>query len=223
MTTNLTVLENVIASLTTPDIALTDALRSLYVVSRRIGDDDTSGWIWRELNGYDDDATVPEYRRIKGLPITLRFDGYGGTSVTRTINTLDLPEELQIPDEVDLRQPLAELMDLADGDSDPRIELPLFWMAKYRKEIEAGRAPSYYMMTLNHAKILMPRTALNGLLDRIKSEALDYALSVERIAPEAGTMGGPTAADNQELKETAAQFIGRIFTNPHPIDIGASE
>jgi hypothetical protein len=49
-----------------PSINLADLLRKALLVSRKLGINDFQTWIERELNGYQDDKDLPEYRKISG-------------------------------------------------------------------------------------------------------------------------------------------------------------
>jgi hypothetical protein len=119
-------MERAIEALSDPGVSTADALRRLMVVARRIGALDLAAWIKRELAGYADED-VPEYRDGSGLPVAIRFDGYGGASSTRRMYPQELPVELSsVMDKFTMSMPIAELEALAtgDGDGEPLIARP---------------------------------------------------------------------------------------------------
>ncbi len=154
-----TALENAIDALSDPAVSLPDALRRLLVVSRRIGADELTTWLRCELNGYAGAADVPTYRAGEFLPIELRFDGYAGASVSRSVTAAELPQELsEVMKHVNFRQPVAELDALSLSNADPQLPLPLAWLACYRRLAEERKVPLMEMMIVNHASVVMPRT-----------------------------------------------------------------
>ena len=44
----------------------TDVLRQAYIIARKLKIKDFEIWISNELNGYKEDASIPEYRNIFG-------------------------------------------------------------------------------------------------------------------------------------------------------------
>ena len=44
----------------------TDVLRQAYIIARKLKTKDFEIWISNELNGYKEDASIPEYRNIFG-------------------------------------------------------------------------------------------------------------------------------------------------------------
>lgn len=216
-----TPLERAVASLTDPSVPIADALRGLLVVSRRIAADDVSRWLKSELEGYEGGQEVPTYRRGDHLPVALRFDGYGGSSVTRRLSRHDLPDELGgVLDNIKLAQPVAELAALCEGDGDPRIPLPMAWLAHYRYLAAQGKAPHMEMMQPNDAVVLIPDTHLRGILDRVKSAALDLALNLEDVSLDAGVSGGPTVRSEPGLQTAVTIHMQHIYATNSSVVIG---
>ncbi len=217
-----TALERAVEALSDPSASTADALRGLLVVSRRISADDLSTWIKSELDGYRADQEVPAYRRGDSLPISIRFDGYGGSQVTRRLSQRELPDELVITNGVHLRQPVAELAALCAGDheQEPQVQLPLLWLATFRRLADENRVPHMPMMVADHAAVLAPRTHLLGILDRVKSAALDLALDLEDASLEAGAAGGPTVDSVPALASAVTVNLNQIFANNSTVAVG---
>jgi hypothetical protein len=212
-----TALERAVDSLSDPDVSLPDALRRLLVVSRRIGADDLSRWIRSELDGYSNDADPPIYRNGTGLSIRLHFDGPFGSSAEMSVTKSELPEMLGAAlDMVHFRQPVAELEALAQRDvgNDPHLNLPMAWVGMYRKFAGQSEVPRMDMMHLNHASVTIPQTYLNGILDRVKSTALDLALRLEDVSLEVGDTGGPTVGDEPRLADVVNVALTQLVAEP---------
>ncbi|SKB07674.1 hypothetical protein SAMN06295964_1778 [Aeromicrobium choanae] len=219
-----TALERAVDSLSDPEVSVADSLRRLLVVARRIDARALSDWLQSELQGYGPGLDVPEYRDASGLPISIRFDGYGGTQVTRRMHALELPDELSnVMTGMKLTQPIAELAALAhgSGESDPRLQLPGYWLARYRELAERGEVPHMEMMTANHVAVVIPRTYLTGLLDRIKSVALNLALELEDVSRDAGDAGGPTVASEPQLGEKVTSHMTMIFATNSSVSVAS--
>lgn len=217
-------MEHAIDSLSDPTVSIADALRRLLVVARRIGADELSGWIKRELNGYSEDDVVPDYRDGSGLPIAIRFDGYGGASETRRLYAYELPQNLaQALDGFSLGMPIAELHALGSNESghDARTELPGVWLHLYREAADDGRAPSMPMYTANHASVVIPRTYISGLIDRVKTDALDLALDIEVVSPGAGDVGGPTVLSEPALADAVRSHLTYIFATNSTVSVAS--
>lgn len=216
-------LDQAIRSLTDPSVAIGDALRGLLVVSRRIKATELTDWIQAELTGYDSDAALPKYRR-QPLPIELRWDGFGGSRSFMTVGAGEIPEVLAPADQpVRLTHPVAELSALAgaEGDTEPRFALPLAWVALYRHFIKQGELiPHIQNMVLNEAYVIAPRTFLLGLVDQVKTAALDLALDLEGVSPEAGSSGGPTVESDKELASVVNIHMNTINANNSTVVLG---
>jgi hypothetical protein len=138
-----------------------------------------------------------------------------------TVSNTDLPNDLgRIMDAMDFREPAAELAALSQGDDDPSLQLPMAWIQLYRGKIEEGSAPSISMMLLNRASVVMPRTHLVGILDRVKSTGLDLALSLEDVTREAGVAGGPTVDDDPRIAREVHVHLTQLFAPGSTITVG---
>lgn len=217
-------MERAIDALSDPGVSIADAMRRLLVVARRIGATDLAEWIKQELEGYSGREEIPEYRDGTSLSIAVRFDGYGGASTTRRMSRRELPTELSsVMDDFKLTMPLAELEALAEGggDSDPQTQLPAYWLQRFRDLAEENRVPHMPMFVANHAAIEVPRTYLRGLLDRVKTVALDLALDIEDVSPDAGDSGGPTVDSEPALRDTVASHMTMIFANNSTVSVAS--
>lgn len=215
-------LELAINALSDPQTSTPDAFRSLLVVARRMGASDLGEWLSGELNGYSAGAEVPEYRSATSLPIELHFDGPMQSWRKMHVSPSDLPAQLgENLASFALRVPIAELEALASGEDDPQMQLPPRWVELYRYYMSKGQVPYPEMMVLNKAAIAMPATYLRGTIDRIKTAALDLALSIEDVSPDVGSPGGPKVTDVPKLAETITVHITQIHGDGATVAVGA--
>ena len=216
-----TALERAVDALSDPEVGLPDALRTLLVVSHRISAEQLSTWLRNELDGYKAGDSIPGYRQGGNLPIDLRFEGPFGSSANHSLYPRELPEVLReaVKDQ-DLYAPVAELVELSQGDQDPIWSLPVQWVLLYRDLADKRQAPTYDMMQLNHAAVKIPTTHLKGILDRIKTTALDLALSLEDISPKVGVSGGPTVADEPRLAQQVTIHLTQLFGDKATVTVG---
>lgn len=205
-------LARAIDALNAPSVALPDGLRGLLIVATRMKSVPLKNWLRSELHGYVAEDKVPSYREDLQVAVRMRFEGYAGMSSTIDLRPFDIPERLRaITKGMDLRQSTAEIETLVQGNADSMIKLPACWVQQYRNLAEEGKAIGVEMMVLNDARILISRNALMGMLDSIRTFAIEMALDVEGIAPEAGEAGGPTVDSDPELARSVDMIVNNIY------------
>lgn len=214
-------LERAVGALSDPEVGLPDALRALLVVSRRIEATELTAWLHGELDGYGAGVSVPSYRESRGLPIDLQFEGPFGSSAKHSLYPRELPDALrEAVQDQDIRAPVAELVELSQGERDPIWPLPVQWVLLYRELAEHRQAPTYEMMQLNQAAVKIPSTHLKGILDRIKTAALELALSLEDVSLEAGAAGGPTVVDEPRLAQQVTIHLTQLYADGATFTLG---
>lgn len=98
---------------------LAGLLRKCLLLGAETGSDSLRRWARYELNGYDDDVDVPDYRRIPTPPI--KVDSLSGNTWTKgqMFHRLQLPIEAHeaVSEWIYFRQPVEELQTLALSES----------------------------------------------------------------------------------------------------------
>jgi hypothetical protein len=154
----------------------------------------------------------------------LKFDGVRGASTTMTVGQAELPSQLTNGmDRLAFREPVAELEALSQGSGDPEMGLPMQWVMLYRHFAGEGKVPRIEWMVLNEASVGMPKTHLKGILDRVKSTALDLALSLEDVSADVGTTHGPTVATNPQLAQQITIHMTQIYALADNTTVAAGE
>lgn len=68
-----------------------------------------------------------------------------------------------------------------------------------------------YLGSLFSARSVVTRQHLRGLLDTVRSKALEFALDLQAVDPEAGTAGGPTVDTDPTLSTTIYNVTNNIY------------
>lgn len=113
-----------------PDCEVASVLRMCVALGGQSGSADLRSWASRELKGYEPGASLPDYRTIGAV---LAVDGFTATHRIQgeQIARYSLPEPArsQIEEVIELRGPIAELVDViararASGDDDVKFAIP---------------------------------------------------------------------------------------------------
>lgn len=212
--------QRAIDSLSNPDIAIDDALRSVLVVGNRIKSETIEKWVNLELFGYSDKDSVPAYRHLdqNALRIEMLFSGPGGREFTHMLGFADLPDELQInEDGLDLKQPAKSLARLADSDSKtkPSMPVPAQWCARYNHLSNQGKialqTPFFQAVSAN---VIMDKGMIDDIVSAVRTSALKLLLELEQVGLNVGEPGGPTVESDERLEGISlsiGQMHGSLF------------
>lgn len=199
-----------IETLSDPNVQIEHALRQCLVVAKRIQSDPMVEWVKGELQGYGSpDVKPPNYRSTLFAPYRLTFHGPMGASLRQSLSRSDIPESLRVPAEADfLRQPVAEVSALTrDRENSPELSLPLIWVDEFCRLGNEGKAPRVEMMELASACRVLPRTHLEGIVDRVRTSALELLLELEAIDPSVGDVGKDAEGTRGEARSVSLQII----------------
>lgn len=167
-------------------------LRKALLVAQKLGLDDFAEWTEKELDGYPDEAKVPEYREVKG--IVHADDGDGGYQVVHFRNG-----------EVDKRfstmrmhNSISELEHMF-AEAEPGATAVLFYPPKTAKRLmEAMNRPRQPSLHLQMQQ-------LRRIVDSVRTAILKWALQLERN----GILGEGMSFTKKE-KEKASQTTVNI-------------
>jgi len=153
------------------------------VLASRLKALELKDWINRELSGYSPEDQLPEYRRLPDLGIRLTFDGpIGYPPRLQTLHPQDIPAELRVPEHLlVLRQPLADLESASSSPHGSKINLPGFWIHRYRQLIEEGQAFGFGLLAMNGAEIRIPAEVFESVVSSIRFHALKLATTIEEL------------------------------------------
>lgn len=193
-------LERLIDEATDGTAPLSTLLRRAKVVASRIKSPEVGEWANREVRGYPDDEQLPPYRVSTQFPVLGVWTGPMGYTISgQPVSPVGLPEDFRIANfEAALRQPVAELEILSQDKNDPGRLWDPYALNQYEKFVAANKGgASFAMMSLTRAQLVIPRTHLIGVLEKIRNSILDLAIGLEEAGPNVGEPAGPTIKDEQ--------------------------
>lgn len=208
----MSLLEEIIQGSTEDSISTPNLLRKVQVVGTRLEAPDIVNWAKGELEGYGENIAVPDYRVIKTNVMGL----FTGPMQSRIQQPLPVHEDFTRWFQVDLRQPLKELESFSAGDSDPSIPWPA--QVTYRYEQTGIYRIEFY--GLFQAWKVMPRERLRGIVDTVRTKAMELALELQVKYPNAGTLQGPTVSSNSEVALTVYNITNSITGDGASIAVG---
>jgi len=157
-------------------------LRKCKILAARLGNAEFKQWVDKELNGYDDRASLPSYR-ILHVQSVGDFSGPFGRSLRNApIPISCLPEEWR--DSVRysyLMQPIGAYTSLIAGGNQANAQenwLPEL-VARFGGDI-------YQDMNCLTARKIIPYNAIAALIDTIKTRVLSFCLEIEAVDPDVG-------------------------------------
>jgi len=149
---------------------ITDILRKALVVSNKLGIDDLTSWAKNELAGYEKGADIPSYRKVKGrLMAHNPYHGWIPVIMEDSSSAKSLSER-------PIGQPISELEALCiDKDKGGLLTIPLaheLLMELFgdTEEFRLGMIPT----------LVVGRSSLNGVLDAVRNEILNWSLDLEK-------------------------------------------
>jgi hypothetical protein len=211
------VLDEIIDGATGDSVSTANLLRKVQVASTRLGAREIVDWTKRELNGYKSDDALPSYRAAAPAAVQGVFTG-PFQSVVRHDLQKPLTGDWDDAFQVTYRMPLAELEAFAASDEDPAIEWPPFLVKAYEKT----GTMAVHMHVLFSAHVTIPRQRLHGVIDSIRTAALEFALELQQANPDAGTSGGPTVGSDAEVASVVNNVTNNIYGHGANIATGSS-
>jgi hypothetical protein len=174
------------------DSSTSDLLRAIRALSERIGSTELAEWADRELRGYTEDDDVPAYRGPFDAEIHVRYRG--GTDRMSPLPRTALAEELRQSRlirlyELTVLEPIEDLERLGGGPLVRPWTVAHVDLANRLIEIGGLAAGGAVVAAENRLAAVAVRT----VLDAVRTRVLGLALTLERVAPDAGDDGGPSA------------------------------
>lgn len=221
----MTLLDQIIDGSTDDTVSTANLLRLVQTAATRMGAQDVVEWARSELNGYSagDASFLPKYRARQPFPVKGLFTGWGGSRVTTLLSPHGTPAAMADKwFSAEFRQPLSELEKLAatTGDNTPSISWPPHVAVRYRKLAGEGKVLYMEDMDLFAAEIQIPVNTLASIVELVRNKALEFALDLQRVNPDAGSAGGPTVAD-PAVAQTVYTIINNITGNGTNIAAGS--
>ena len=199
----MTILDDILEGSTDPAVSAADLLRKVQIAASRLGATEIVAWARGELSGYGPDDALPNYREIDTGVMGL-FTGPLQSQIRQPLTVI--PPGMETMWEVELRQPLVELQALSQNENDSQIQWPATVVSKYA----ATGAFAISLHNLFSAWNVLSRQKLLGVIDIVRSRAMEFALELQANYPNAGEVGGPTVAETPGLASTVYNITNNI-------------
>jgi hypothetical protein len=190
-----------------------ELLRRCQVFAARVGLSELDAWVRYELNGYPNDAELPEYRVFQGIAKGNFLGPFGSGLSNAVLPASNLPEQLRDwATQASLRQPIASLEDVAK-DRDGNLTLP--WPGDLIKLVQSK---FYEGMSLGQAWLEISRSDVTSAIEAVRNRILAFALEAERY-----TEAGTESTDVEKSARLVQSFHTHIYGSVQNIAQGSSD
>ncbi len=199
-------IETILRDVTDSNIPLSDILSKCKILANILKNKDLETWIDNELNGYDSELDLPDYR-------ILNIDAKGNFrniayNLTSLIAPVSLDKEYKLwAEKAYIRESISSIEDISkSGESIVRIQWPPDLIALLqRKEIVQN-------FTIMDAWQEITRGQLLRILSTVRTKILDFILDLKSNIPELESFDF-TSSSNNTQQEIASQVISNNFEN----------
>lgn len=184
--------DEIVGILSSSDGVLSEALIKTKVLLHQIGHKELVSWVNKELNGYDDDDDLPDYRVVNAqVLVNASNAAYQVTSHPVPLGHLDEDYRKQLERGI-MPHSLAVIEQFAEN-SEGSLQSPIPMEANGL--LGEGLANGYQ---IQRAWCEIPITSVANILMQVRSRLLDFVLELS------GEFAGANTAE--EVKEKASQF-----------------
>jgi hypothetical protein len=165
------------------DVDLAVILRKCRVLAQRLKNEEFKQWVVAELDGYQEEQPVPEYRVVTNVPCYGTLFG----TFQRQVRNFQIPKH-RIPEplwkplfDVKFTEGVAGLEDMVSRAT--KGELHIMWPASICAAVGRNIVVDYNLV---EAWKMVPIGVVVGILDTIKNRILNFVLEIEAESPNAG-------------------------------------
>lgn len=179
----MTLLREIQAAATDSKVEISTVLRKAKVLAARLHNPEFASWVDLELNGYNDNFSLPPYRTLPAVVQGLLTDGYRQWN-NAPIITSYLPEKLSAWGKNSyFCQPITTIASMAAKANNSGTQ----WRCPWPQEIAVAYGAQGYngFECLGAWQVINP-AALVGIVDTVRNRILDFVLKIEAENPDAG-------------------------------------
>lgn len=185
-------------------------LRKLMIVAHRLGAGSLLSWVRAELNGYDTASDVPDYRGPFVVTVKAHITGPFGAQAPSTLTRVGTPDSFGRLFEVSFVEPLAVLERYATSGHGIAYPWDPVAIGLYNGWIRDGRVPFIEGWGVFSAQRAVSQGTLQGIVDVVRTRALELALDLQVEFPNAGEKDGPTV-NNPGVQEAVTNITNVIY------------
>lgn len=208
-----TLLDQIIDGSSDEGVKAPDLLRKVQVAATRIGAPGVVSWVKQELQGYSDDAVLPDYRKM----VTAVIGHFTGPMQSQIKTSLPPYPGFEDDFHIEMRQPLITLQSFAEAEDDAQVQWPAWRVAEYEKT----GAFAIQFHGLFGAWNVITRQSLLGVIDTVRSKAMEFALELQASFPDAGSVNGPSVATNTAVAPLVFNTTNNIYGHGANIATGS--
>lgn len=187
---------------TKPDCDIVSVLRKAHLIAAKLGLTDFDKWILCELNGYNNDDTIPDYRIVKGQ-LKAHNSIYGW--IPAVFYDADIESKI-CNSEVNIS--LTEIIELCENGKEIVSEFTGETLL-YINRLFDSKFPRHYA-------VFIPSSAFKGIIEKVKNTVLEWTIKLESE----GILGenmkfNPT---EKETAKTIPQTINNYYGNTSVIN-----
>lgn len=215
----MSLLTEIQAAATDPTVSLSDLLRKCQILAFRLRHEPFKQWVSHELNGYPDEATLPAYRGPFAGDIKADTHGAYGAEV-RNVGVPDWSIPAEVRDaarEMSFYPGVGTLQSLID---DAKRTGQLVVATQFSVDLAVLTQVVQNQQTTRMWKEL-PVAMVAGILDAVRSKALEFTLEIESANPDAGE-APPGGAPPVPVAQTDVIFNTVILGGNNAIGPGAT-
>ena len=176
-------------------------LRKCLLLGAETGSKALRDWARSELNGYDDEARVPNYRVVHSVPISM--DSMSGPTwmTGRIIDRHALPQESwqYVPEELMLRQPIEELQELS---TQKRVKFSSSGLSYAQTVWNSQLGPWQNVVNLSY---VLAGSTITGILGQIRTQLIDVIGDLTAETPLSELPG------KAQVDAAVSHHIGQVY------------
>jgi hypothetical protein len=194
---------------------LAGLLRKCLLLGAETGSNSLRQWARYELNGYDDEAELPKYRRLPTPAISVDSISGNTWAQNQTFNRLQLPAKAQkvVPDFLPLHQPVEELEKLAASKT---LSFTGTGLA-YAQTLWNSELGPFQQIT--GMSFTLSGSAVSGVLGQIRTQLVDLIADLTADTPLA-ELPGKAQVDAAVGHHIGTQYVTTISATNGPTAIG---
>lgn len=195
--------------------ALAGLLRKCLLLGAETGSSSLRQWARYELNGYDADADLPQYRRLPTPVISVDSISGNTWAKNQTFHRLQLPAEAQkvVPEYLPLHQPVEELEKMSASKS-LSFAGPGLAYAQTLWNNELGPFQQITGMSFK-----LSGSAISGVLGQVRTQLVDLIADLTADTPLA-ELPGKAQVDAAVGQHIGTQYVTTISSTNAPTAIG---
>ncbi|HNX00768.1 MAG TPA: hypothetical protein PLE74_05390 [Candidatus Cloacimonadota bacterium] len=209
------ILDEIKTSITQGSVSISDILRKTLELAYILNNDELKNWVNKELDGYDENDGIPDYRKINCESIG-NFNGPFGSGLKNyPIPSMCLPPNLREQ---------ANKMVFVDGiktiesmvQNSKENVITFIWPANIIALCQDARI--YENMSLVSASRIVGKGSLQQIIDQIKTRLLRFILELSSKNPSAETDDQIKKIKKSEIEEVYESCISGSYKSTKVLD-----